>query len=379
MGELLKDVMNEQAQAAGGPRLDVDAIIAAGDKRIRRNRIVATVGVAAAMVIAAVAVPAVIDRDTLGDKGVQPASPTGAFVERHPTYAAGTTVYYGDDAIDVAPHEVSSLVQTDFGFVFTAPKGDHQDVYFTDATTTTKIGETAQEAGTMLAADDSGPYVEWVDTNAQPLPEFVVYDTSAKKEVARTSEGNVTTSAIKDEFDQPVVHAIDGETAYWHSSAGTVAYDLTDGSQDVLRPHSGPSYLFDVSNGVFAYSARDLSTAVNHTLGPDRPFVPGIGEPMLSPFGDYVMTMPGRNSEVYETATQRRVTPTSPGFGVLLMTQWIDDQTYAAVGAYGDSLYTNPLNLAECSLTTGVCEPAGQSIGRLDQVVFPVGGSLTDR
>ena len=114
MGELLKDVMNERARAAGGPELDLDAIIANGDKRIRRTRIAIGVGVTAAVVAAIIAVPAVVNRDSLGSKDLQPATPTGTFVTRTTTYAIGTTIYYGDDAIDVTPHGISSLVQTDF-------------------------------------------------------------------------------------------------------------------------------------------------------------------------------------------------------------------------------------------------------------------------
>ena len=372
--------MRDRAAATGAPDLDLDAIIAAGDRRVRRRRAVAGVGVAAALVAAVVAAPAIVDRINVGDKDVQPTNPTGAFVTRTPTYAVGTTIFYGDDAIDVSPHDVTALVQTDYGFVFTADQGDHQNVYFTDATDTTKIGETTQDPGTWLAADDSGPYVEWVDTQAQPLPEFVVYDTDAGKEVARTSEGNKPVDQVSDEFDLARVHAIDGTTAYWHSSAGTVAYDLSAGTQEVIRAHTSPSYLFDVSNGVFAQSSfDDQSTVVTRELGSDKPFVPGIGEPQLSPYGTYVMTMPQQSSKVFETATQRDVTPDAQGYQVVLMTQWLDDDRYAAIGTKGDNIYRDPVAQLVCSITEGTCTVERTAIGTIDEVVFPVGGSLTDR
>ena len=190
MSELLKDVMNDRAAAAGGPHLDLDAIVSNGNKRIRRNRVMVGVATTAAVIAAVFAVPAVVDRDSLGQRDLQPATTKPAFETRTTSWAVDTTIYYGDDAIDVSPHTVTSLVQTDYGFVFTAPQGDHQGVYWTDAEETRRIGETNQVAGTMLAADDSGPYVEWVDTDAKPLPEFVVFDTSTGKEAARTSEGN---------------------------------------------------------------------------------------------------------------------------------------------------------------------------------------------
>jgi hypothetical protein len=372
--------MRDRAAAAGAPDLDLDAIIAAGDRRVRRRRVAVGVGVTAALVAVVVSVPAIVDRASLGDKDIQPTNPTGTFATRTTTYAVGSTIYYGDDAIDVSPHDVSALVQTDYGFVFTSTKGDHQDVWFTDATGTDKIGETVQDQGTLLAADDSGPYVEWLDTASGSTPEFVVYDTNTGKEVARTNEGNLPLDPVKDEFDVTRVHAIDGTTAYWHSSEGTVAYDIEAGSQQVLRAHTSASYLFDVSNGLFAFSSfDDLSTVVSRDLGADDPFVPGIGEPQLSPYGSYVATAPAQLTKIFETATQDDVTPDAKGYRTVLITQWIDDEQYAAIGTKGDNIYRGPVAQLVCSITTGTCEEDRASIGTLDELVFPVGGNLTDR
>ena len=107
------------------------------------------------------------------------------------------------------------------------------------------------------------------------------------------------------------MHAIDGRRRTGTAVPGTVAYDLTAGTQEVDPSAHDPSYLFDVCNGVFAQSSfDDQSTVVTHTLGSDKPYVPGIGEPMLSPLGHLVMTMPQQSTELFETATQRNVTPT---------------------------------------------------------------------
>ena len=326
--------MRDRAAATGAPDLDLDAIIAAGDRRVRRRRAVAGVGVAAALVAAVVAAPAIVDRINVGDKDVQPTNPTGAFVTRTPTYAVGTTIFYGDDAIDVSPHDVTALVQTDYGFVFTADQGDHQNVYFTDATDTTKIGETTRDPGTWLAADDSGPYVEWVDTQAQPLPEFVVYDTDAGKEVARTSEGNKPVDQVSDEFDLARVHAIDGTTAYWHSSAGTVAYDLTAGTQEVIRAHTSPSYLFDVSNGVFAPSSFDDQSTVSHPRARLRQAVrAGHRRAAAVPVRHLRHDHAAAELEgLRDRDAARRHSRRTSGYQVVLMTQWLDDDRYAAIG-----------------------------------------------
>ena len=380
MSELLKDVMNQQATEAGEPEVDLAAIIATGDRRIRRRRVAVGVVATAAVVAAAVAGPAVIDHDALSRHRTPPA--TGGFETRKPTYAIGSTIYYGNDAIEVSPHTVTALVQTDDGFVFTSPKGDHQDVYWTDATTTRRIGETsaADTPGTVLAADDSGPYAAWVDTGGTPAPEFVVYDTSTGKEVARTSEGNKPVADQADEFDLPVVHAIDGDTAYWHSSAGTVADDVKSGKQQLIKPHTSPSYLFDVSAGVFAHASfDDLATVVSRDIAATKPFVPGIGEPLLSPTAAYVATTPQQSTSIWDVNLGTDVTPKPLRFETALLTQWVSPDSYVAVASQDSNLYTGPVALVECSVADGSCSSVNADIGRFDQLAFPVGGSLTDR
>ncbi len=379
MSELLKDVMQERAAAAGGPHLDLDAIVSNGNKRVRRNRVVVGVVATAAVIAAVFAVPAVVDHDSVGQRNLQPVTPKPAFETRTATYAIDTTIYYGDDPIDVSPHVVSSLVQTDNGFVFTSPEGDQQGVYWTNAVDTVRIGATNQAAGTMLAADDSGPYVEWVDTDANPLPEFVVFDTSTGKEIARTSEGNKPAARQTDEFELPVVHAIDGETAYWHSSAGTVAYDLAKGTQQLVMPHTSPAYLFDVANGLFAHASfDDLASAVTTTMSAERPVIQGVS-PVLSPNGTYVATTWQQSLRISDVATQRDLTPQARDYQTVLLTQWIDDFTYAAVGTTGGNIYRGEVDSLVCSVPDGRCLVENEQIGSLDRLVFPVGGSITDR
>ncbi len=379
MSELLKDVMNDRAAAAGGPHLDLDAIVSNGNKRVRRNRAVVGVVATAAVVAAVFAVPAIVDRESVGQRNLQPATPKPAFETRTATYAIDTTIYYGDDAIDVSPHPVTSLVQTDYGFVFTSPVGDHQGVFWTNAVDTTRIGETNQAAGTMLAADDAGPYVEWVDTDARPLPEFVVYDTSTGKEIARTSEGNKAPAKQADEFDLPAVHAIDNGIAYWHSSAGTVAYDLSTGTQEVIMPNKSPAYLFDVANGLFGHASfDDLASAVTTTIAGRKPVIQGVS-PVLSPNSIYVATMWQQTLRITDVATQQDVTPGARGYQTVLLTQWIDDTTYAAVGTTGDNIYRGPVDSLICSVPDDRCLVENEQIGSLDRLVFPLGGSITDR
>ncbi len=61
------------------------------------------------------------------------------------------------------------------------------------------------------------------------------------------------------------------------------------------------------------------------------------------------------------------------------MTQWLDDDRYAAIGTKGDNIYRDPVAQLVCSITDGTCTVERTAIGTIDSVVFPVGGSLTDR
>ena len=175
------------------------------------------------------------------------------------------------------------------------------------------------------------------------------------------------------------MHAIDSGTAYWHSSAGTVAYDLRDGTQQVVMPHTGPSYLFDVASGLFGHASfDDLASAVTTTMEGRKPVIQGVN-PMLSPDGTYVATTWQQTLRISDIATQRDVTPTARDYQTVLLTQWIDDTTYAAVGTTGENIYLGPVDSLVCSVTDATCLVQNAQIGPLDRLVFPVGGSITDR
>ncbi|MEJ7691118.1 MAG: hypothetical protein WKF76_12185 [Nocardioidaceae bacterium] len=120
MSGLLKDVMNKRAEAAERPHLDLDAIVATGEKRIRRHRVAAAVATTAAVATIAVAAATVVDTDQRSTPdGIQPATSPAKFEQRTTTYSAGSVIHHGDQQIDVAPHSITSFVQTDDGFVFT--------------------------------------------------------------------------------------------------------------------------------------------------------------------------------------------------------------------------------------------------------------------
>jgi hypothetical protein len=285
---------------------------------VRRRRAVAGVGAVAAVAALAVAVPAVVDG--MRDDGAPPVAtrPTpsqgGGFETRTTTYAIGSSIYYGEQAIDVSPYDVRAFVQTDDGFVVAATDGT---VVLADGETVDEIGTaTARRGYAALAADDHGGYVTWVEDRGAGS-DFVVYDTAARDEAAREADPDAPVGEKPAEFALPVVEALDEGVAYWHRSHGTVAYDIASGETT-------------------GYLARDADGSL----------------------------------EVVEVATGG---PASTGLQGPRsgMVQWTADDAFVAYQLASDDAST--VDLVECSITTKTCTVTAAQVGVLGSVVLPDG------
>jgi hypothetical protein len=369
MTGLLKDLMEERAHHTGAPTLDLDAIIATGDRRVRRRRIVAgsAVGAVAAAVIAAVAIsPATFD--LRGDKAEpvqQP--PVSQFAEKLPIYAAGTSIHYGDDVIDIAPYSASTFVQTDDGFVFT----DGDTVFLADGDTVEQIGTSDMAGGDVLAADDIGPYVAWVDTSASPAPELVVYDTEAREEVGRTAEGSLPLKQALDEFQITMVVAIDDGVVYWHNSEGVQAYDIDSGTSSTFKPGASSAWLFDVQSGVVSRSSfDDLAVTVGTDLEAEKPTFPGrFGS--LSPDGSMVATTDGEKLHIFSvSAPTDDLLPGLADYGYVAFNQWLDNDQFTLLGNRTPNGDTASYDLLTCSVSDQSCSVAEADIVGPGEVVI---------
>lgn len=369
----LKDLMTERADAAAPPHVDIDAIIRAGDSRVRRRRVAAGAGAVATAAAVALAVPAVVD-SSAPDRGrsVQPAA--AEFEERTVTYAVGSTIHYGDQSIDVSPHKVETLVQTDGGFVFMERSGE---IFFTSGGDAELIGFSGQPYGRQLAADDSGSYVAWVDTRPR-LAEFVVYDTSSRSEVVRTSEGNTPTETQVGEFELPMILAVDGENAYWHSSEGITAWDLLTGTATVIAPRANYLWLQDVAAGQLARMTADTQrTVVSADPAATAPVFDGSFAD-LSPAAKYIYTDVNDEAKVFDVQTGDQLTPDHSGYPFLFYTQWLDDDSFVVVGIKAGNDESDPLDLLTCTISTGECTVAATEVGRVNDLALPIGETLGD-
>jgi hypothetical protein len=191
MTRLLSDVLHERADSAPGPHVDLDAIIGAGNRRVRRSRL--STGLAAAAVATVVAGSSLVLPGLVAQERDAPVAGAPApFTERRAGYALDGAIHWGDETFEVGL-PVTSYVQTDDGFVLTNRQGD---VFLFDGTDSQRIGFTSNG---RIRADDTGSLVAWVDRAEDGHPQYVVYDTRTMAEVARVDD--VAAGPSREEWD----------------------------------------------------------------------------------------------------------------------------------------------------------------------------------
>ncbi|MGH3333446.1 MAG: hypothetical protein ACRDPJ_19285 [Nocardioidaceae bacterium] len=366
MTGLLKSVMREHADSATPPQPDLDAIVTAGDRRTRRTRMAAGLGVAA-VVTAAVAVPSALTLDRATDAPVASTqgAEQGVYADRLPTYSLGSVIHYGGTTVDVHD-QVASFVQTDDGFVYATKNGE---VHFADGRTTEKIGRTSTD-GLYLKADDSGSTVAWVEFPEGEAPEFVVYDTGMRAEVLRTSQGNTAGMTSFRDTDAAYIFGVDGDDVYWRSGDGLVRYDLQTGESEVLSADANPFDVSDVANGHIAHlirrdggeaSALRVSTDLNEPAKP----LPSGWNGYLSPDATYIAVDQADEMAVYDVATHEDVSPDTQGYAFVAGYAWLDDRTVMMIGMEKPEK-SEPIDILRCSVPSGTCEVVEDDVAVFD-------------
>jgi len=355
MTGLLKDTLTERAAAVAEPPLDLDAIIATGNTRIRRRRVTTVVAVAAVSVLV-VAGGVVTAKDLIG-ADEPPVSGVPTFKERRPTYATGDRIHYGKDVIKVGPEKISSFIQVDIGFVYVTSGGV---VYFTDGSGN---GRSDAKIGTgssgRVTADDSGTLVGWVDERGAEPDQFVLYDVATRHEVARTSTGNEKPPS--DENRSIDLLAIDNDMAYFGALDGIHRWDIADGKDTMLKAGALPSQLSDAANGKLAYPVIQdggavEGIAVDRTLG-SRKVVVSDTDANLSPDATYLFTESGDTSHLFHSDGSGQVKLKSD-YALLVQGVWLDNDRIVALGIKSlESPEKNPLDLVTCSVKTATCTP----------------------
>lgn len=378
MTGLLTRVMHDRADTAGTPDLDLDAIIAAGDRRVRRRRV--TTGIAAASVagvvaVAGLAVPRMLDHDDHA-----PAPTTSPFTARQVSWAEGSTIHWGERAFAVGKR-VRSYVPTDEGFVWTSPDGT---VRFFDGIGNVVVG-TAE--GGRLVADDSGSYVAWTTPGTRQEPaSHVVFDTST-----RTSQNFVAAATAEAPDDEaPTVMALDADWLYVREGNLLSRRSLVSRVTETLWAQEGPVdpatkaepaiwQVVDVAAGSIAYFVERVDTwglAVGSRVDPTAPVVSTASNGYLSPDGRLLASEQDDFIAVHDTATGQDVSPDLGGYPYAVGYGWVDDDTVMAYGLTdldGDGPY--PADILTCDIGAGCTVVASVDISE-GSFALPVGRPL---
>jgi hypothetical protein len=359
MTELLKDTLTERADSTEPPALDLDGIISAGDRRIRRRRAGSVLG--AAMVALAVIAGGIF---VAGSRDHEPPPVSAGFTERRATYAIGSEIHYGQDVISVAPEKVAAFVQTDAGFVFVSDKAG---VFVADSEGVHRIRP--DDTTTRLVADDHGNLVGWVEVEVDADKiDSVIFDVAADRELVRTELGNKR-SAHFELVIGPRIVAIDGETAYFGTLDGLYRWDLKAGSGKLIAKML-PNGARGVSSGQYVVQ-RPLehpSSGTGLAVGPTPSDTGGRAFPgkqgYLSPGADYLVAGPADNWPgdpaaaalgLFSVSTGQKLALRHPGHPRLIFSQWLNDTTFTAVGLRSGAP-APPVDLLTCSTTTLTCQ-----------------------
>jgi hypothetical protein len=359
----MKELLNEEVQNLPNDPVPVNAVIKDGRRRLWRYRSLRGIGAFAAVALAAALAVYIVP----GGSGSDPAG-SGGFEQRMATYAGGSAIHYGEREIDISPHQVWSFVQTDDGFVFTTENGD---VYLANGETVDRIGDGA--ADSLLVAGDTGSYVAWVDDGA----ELVVYDTGARREVTRTSADDKPSDGVYFDDDPPHVVALDGDTAYWRTGDGVVAWDVSTQSSEVLVAHENQFFVHDVVDGRIAQiwtpgAERPRDLVVSADPNATNPRFPMEENSNLSPSARYLAAGDRFDTDngIFELTSRDDVTPAVRGYASVMFAQWIDDDHFVARAVSAEGKQVDVLT---CSIADGRCVPAATSVGAVTEVEFPTG------
>ena len=399
MNASLRD-LGKRAGTVPLPQLDVAALVAAGESRIRRRRLAAvaavTVAVVAVLSAAVLLVPG--SQQTAPPPpagGDRTHSPDGDLVETHAdrllTYSVGTVIHWGDRTIDVGQVargrdvrrlSLAYLDATDDGVVFITALPSERDangeigvpygaasIWFTDGSAPVRIGTTSGSTvrGFGIATSASGSTLAWKEpgdetshTLAYPFGPVVVYDTGRMRELGRF--GGADAFPLEPVYDDVV---------YWLPDASACSLTNFQFGPATGCRRTAPVMRFDAGSGQQTevtsadYEADRLGRpgvltgpsddSVARGGGPALRFV-RRGHHLLADGGD-----PGAEFIPTLALTGRPVRLRMPAgdrtSDALAITQWLDADRVVLVAphSYGGADGTE---LLVCRLSTGGCRLA---------------------
>lgn len=365
MNQTLRDAFTRLQDDAGQVDVDVQALVDAGETRLRRRRLSAVLGGTAAVVVAiTIGVSITLHGATTLDQEPSPLPPAdgnkdGGMNEGPPTRqivygdtkagaVSGGTVHFGGRVVQTGNGHVH-LDVTDDGFLYT----DRGRVWFSDGDTPEQVGslmcpgEAVGDPGThwtrgqfgnydtdAVMTADSGSTAAWFDCWNDPAHRsLVVFDTSSREVAARRP----VPFACCDVSDLTNNYVYFGDYRFDLTTHRVRPSTPQEHAEDLRSQPRGLVLGDDWQSGTPITGDRQLFTVAGSKL------VPLI----------WVDTDHHQVTSAFDLATQRVLRLRLPtdyqadsgdAFAVF---EWLDDDTIALVGGHADIL--------TCQLSSGHC------------------------
>lgn len=353
----LQDLLAQRADSVEPPTYDPLAVVARGERRIRRRHRMTAAGAALALAATMGVTALVLDR---GDDRTAPAHRLGRDDlvwtpgTRPITYGQGQTLHLGTRGFDTGI-DFLSVAPTDDGAALTTVDGG---IWFTDGRTIERIGSTrggrvrpgsvswpAGRPRDWVATDSAGSLLAWLEYRGQRLdrPELMVFDSASRAVLSRTP-----------------IELTDGGSATILAVADRGVF-LAESPQGFPDPDSLRRY--DVDAGVFEpVDEADVEAArraVGRALvvGPsadDGRLLHGEGDRGSTNSVNQLTVVDFRIAELVDPHTGDQVelrVPAGYEAGQLWFVQWVDDDRFTLITGNGAPVG----DLLDCRIAEGRC------------------------
>lgn len=374
------DDLSRRVDRMTAPTLDVEGLIARGERRLHRRRVTAVL--AAVVVVALLAVGGLVASATQHrstgpvdnpDKHHQPsASPTREIV--YSNYA-DRFAHFGDRRAPIGQSGVLHLDVTDDGFVYTAPDRNpyahpprHDPrVWFSDGGTPQQIGTLCRPSLSRLPDEvitaNAGSLAAWVDCPDSGAPAIVVLDTSTGREILREPTARFVARA----GSCCALNALIGDQLYFDRGGPGIfqalRLDLSTRQVSKYVPIGGTllpaAYLDDIRSNPRGLVVGDTWSSGTPTDG----ITDGIGQAFWVDGTRLVPVLDANEpsaTTAFDTTTHRPIRLHLPpgyhahhdalGRGDFWLFEWLNDDTVALAGPTSEIL--------TCQLSNGHCQLA---------------------